>query len=106
MEDPSEVTATQTPLAPETAEVAETAEPTTPEAAPEPAPEEPEAPGPSPTKEEPPKEAPYATVKGEELADEYALLDHPEVKPHFERQLRRDRETLQQQYDTATKETK
>ena len=104
MQETSEATATQTPLAPLTAEVTEQVEPTTDAPlAPEPAPEAPEAPGPSPTKEE---EPPFAVLKGQKIADEYELLDHDLVKPHLERQLRRDRETLQGQYDAAVKETK
>ena len=103
MQETSEATPTQTPLEPLTAEVAEQVEAET-QPAPEPAPEEPEAPGPSPAEEVAP--TPFATLKGEEVADEYALLDHELVRPHFERQLRRERESLQEQYNQAVKEAK
>lgn len=50
----------------------------------------------------PSEEAPRYLIDGEPVADEYALLDHPKLKPHLERQDRRTEErlrgTLEAQY--------
>ena len=52
-----------------------------------------------PAEEQPPEVTPRYLIDGEPVEDEYAILDHPKLKPHIERHEQRVEETLRGQYE-------